>query len=104
LEPSKVFLHAEFQVSMPFEEIDWGPINEQMNLYPGLRSKTWLSGVSNNSVGGFYEFDSIANAQNYIDKLLVPVTKQLGGNLSVRLYNGDVVEEASRGMDSPFYS
>ena len=100
---TKVFLHAEFQVTQPFEEIDWAPINVKMKEFPGLKSKTWLSGVGNHSVGGFYEFDSQENAQNYIDNLLIPVTKQLGGNLSVKLFNGNVVEEASKGMDSPYY-
>lgn len=103
MNPSKVFIHAEFQVTVPFESIDWAPINEQMKQFPGIKSKTWLSGIGNNSVGGFYEFDSIENAQNYIDNLLVPVTKKLGGNLSVKLFNGDVVAEASKGMDSPYY-
>ena len=99
----KIFIYAEFQVSVPFDQIDWEPINVNMKKFTGLKSKTWLSGVSNNSVGGFYEFDSIENAQNYIDNLLVPVTKELNGNLSVKLFDGDVVKNASIGMDSPFY-
>ncbi len=103
MNPAKVFLHAEFQISQPFDEIDWAPVNMKMKNFPGLKSKTWLSGIGNNSVGGFYEFDSIDNAQNYIDNLLIPVTKQLGGNLSVKLYNGDAVADASSGMDSPYY-
>ena len=52
---------------------------------------------------GLLEFDSAENAQNYIDNLLIPVTKKLGGNLSVKLFNGDVVAEASQGMQSPYY-
>ncbi len=103
MNPVKVFLHAEFQISVPFDQIDWAPINDEMKQFPGLKSKTWLSGIGNNSVGGFYEFDSIDNAQNYIDNLLVPVTKKLNGNLSVKLFNGDVVEEASKGMASPYF-
>jgi hypothetical protein len=99
----KIFIYTEFQVSIPFDQIDWEPINVNMKKFAGLKSKTWLSGVSNNSVGGFYEFDSIENAQNYIDNLLVPVTKELNGNLSVKLFDGDVVKNASIGMDSPFY-
>ena len=99
----KIFIYAEFQVSVPFDQIDWEPINVNMKKFTGLKSKTWLSGVGNNSVGGFYEFDSIENAQNYIDNLLVPVTKELNGNLSVKLFDGDVVKNASIGMDSPFY-
>jgi hypothetical protein len=101
---NKVFIYAEFQVSVPFDQIDWEPINVNMKKFTGLKSKTWLSGIGNNSVGGFYEFDSVVNAQNYIDNLLVPVTKELNGNLSVKLFDGDIVKNASIGMNSPFYS
>jgi uncharacterized linocin/CFP29 family protein len=101
---NKVFIYAEFQVSVPFDQIDWEPINVNMKKFAGLKSKTWLSGIGSNSVGGFYEFDSEENAQNYIDNLLVPVTKNLQGNLSVKLFNGDIVKDASIDMSSPFYS
>lgn len=100
---NKVFLYAEYQVSIPFGQIDWAPINDAMNGFPGLKSKTWLSGVNTNSVGGFYEFDSIANAQSYIDGLLVPFAKQVNGNLTVKLFDGDVTRQANIGMRSPYY-
>lgn len=101
---SKIFLYAEYQVSIPFTEINWEPINVDMKKFPGLKSKTWLSGLNTHSVGGFYEFDSVENAQNYIDGLLIPFAKQVNGNLSVKLFDGDVTKEASLGMDSPFYN
>ncbi|NEQ37745.1 MAG: YdhR family protein [Okeania sp. SIO3I5] len=101
---SKVFIYAEYQVSIPFTEINWEPINVDMKKFPGLKSKTWLSGLNTHSVGGFYEFDSVENAQNYIDNLLIPFVKQVNGNLSVKLFDGDVTKEASFGMDSPFYN
>ncbi len=104
MQSNNVFVHAEYQISVPFEQIDWAPINEKMQQFPGLKSKTWLSGATNNSVGGFYEFDCEENAQNYIDNLLIPVTKELGGNLAVRIYRGDVVADASKGMNSPFFN
>ncbi|MFK8069156.1 MAG: YdhR family protein [Gammaproteobacteria bacterium] len=100
---SKVFLYAEYQVSITFYQIDSVPINEEMKKFPGLKSKTWLSGANTNSVGGFYEFDSIENAQNYIDNLLLPFTQKVGGNLSVKLFDGDIVQSASKGMSSPYY-
>ncbi len=99
----KIFLYAEYQVAVPFSKIDTASINEQMKTFPGLRSKTWLSGINTDSVGGFYEFDSVENAQNYIDNLLLPFTKKVGGNLSVKLFDGDRVKTASEEMDSPFY-
>ena len=100
---SKVFLYAEYQVSIPFEQIDWSPINVEMKKFVGLKSKTWLSGLNTKSVGGFYEFDSAENAQRYIDGLLIPFAQKVNGNLSVRLFDGDVTEQANIGMDSPFY-
>ncbi len=103
MNPEKVFLYAEYQVSIPFEEIDWAPINSEMQKFDGLKSKTWLSGVNNHSVGGFYEFSSLEFAQKYIDELLLPFAKKVNGNLSVKLFNGDVVADASKGMDSPYY-
>ena len=33
-----VFLYAEFQVSVPFKDIDWAPINVEMKKFAGLLS------------------------------------------------------------------
>lgn len=99
----KIFLYAEYQVSIPFNEIDWKPINDDMKQFEGLVSKTWLSGLNTHTVGGFYEFKTQALAQKYIDELLIPFAQTVNGNLSVKLFNGNVVEEASKGMDSPFF-
>jgi hypothetical protein len=61
----KIFLYAEIQVAIPFGEIDWRSINEAMRKEPGLKNKTWLSGINTNTVGGFYEFDSLEHARAY---------------------------------------
>lgn len=99
-----VFLYAEYQVSIPFEQIEWEPINVEMKKFPGLLSKTWLSGINTHSVGGFYEFESSESAQRYIDGLLTPFAAKIQGNLSVRLFDVDATKTASIGMDSPFHS
>lgn len=99
---SKIFLYVEFQTSQDFTELDIEEINAQMKAFPGLISKTWLSGIGNNSLGGFYEWDSQENVQNYIDNYLVPGMKKYGC-LTVKLFDGDVVRDASIGMNSPFY-
>jgi len=101
---SKVYLYAEIQVSIPFSKIDWRTINTAMKKEKGLKSKTWLSGINTHSIGGFYEFDSLENAKSYAVGYLSAAAQQLGGSLTVRLFDGDVVTEASRGMDSPFYA
>jgi hypothetical protein len=98
------YIYAEYQVSIPFGQIDWAPINVSMKKFPGLLSKTWLSGVNTHSVGGFYAFDTRENAQAYIDGLLVPFAAQVQGNLSVRLFDADATREASIGMNSPFFA
>jgi hypothetical protein len=43
--PSRLFLYAEFQLSAPFTEAVWKDANPAMHTVPGLRSKTWLSGI-----------------------------------------------------------
>lgn len=100
---AKIFLYAEIQVSIPFSKIDWPAINDAMKKERGLVSKTWLSGINNHSIGGFYEFDSLENAKAYAMGYLAAAAAQLGGSLSVKLFDGDVVEGASTGMSSPFY-
>ncbi|MGO9236860.1 MAG: hypothetical protein ACLP4V_23335 [Methylocella sp.] len=100
---SKIYLYAEIQVSIPFSKIDWQAINVAMKGEKGLKSKTWLSGINTHSIGGFYEFDSLENAQAYATGYLASAAQQLGGSLSVRLFDGDVVAEASRSINSPFY-
>ena len=100
---NKVFLYAEYQTSVPFDQFDWPPTIAEMRKHAGLKSKTWLSGVNNHTIGGFYEFDSLDNAQSYIDNCLLPYAKEFQANLSVKLFNGDVTEAASVAMDSPFY-
>lgn len=103
-QPSRVFLYAEFQVSAPFTEEVWGETNTAMHTVPGLRSKTWLSGINTHSVGGFYEFDSVRNARAYAEGMLAEFAKAADATLSVKLFDGDVVAEASKGMNSPFFS
>jgi hypothetical protein len=101
--PSRLFLYAEFQLSAPFTEAVWKDANPAMHTVPGLRSKTWLSGIHTHSVGGFYEFDSIENARAYAEGMLADFAKAADASLTVKLFDGDVVAEASKGMNSPFY-
>ncbi len=102
-ELSRVFLYAEFQVSAPFVEGVWKEANPAMHTVPGLRSKTWLSGIGTHTIGGFYEFDTVANARAYAEGMLAQFAKDADASLTVKLFDGEVVAEASRGMNSPFY-
>jgi hypothetical protein len=76
---SKVFLYAEIQVSAPFKNVDWPSINIAMKKEKGLKSKTWLSGIGTNTIGGFYEFDGVENARAYAEGYLAEAAKRLGG-------------------------
>jgi hypothetical protein len=100
---SKIFLYAEFQVSVPFDKVDWPAANEAMKTVPGLKAKTWLSGINTHSVGGFYEFDSVENARAYSEGMLASFAKQAGGSLTTKLFSGDAVRTASIGMGSPHF-
>lgn len=101
---SRVYLYAEFQNSVPFTDAVWMEANPMMRTVPGLISKTWLSGIGTHSVGGFYAFESLETAQAYATGMLADFAKGAGASLTVKLFDGDVVADASRGMNSPYYA
>ncbi len=101
---TKVFLFAQIQVSIPFAEFPWTSINADMKKIPGLRSKTWLSGLGTDTIGGFYEFESAETARAYADGALSGYAKAAGGTLSVQLFSGAAVAEASQDMKSPYFT
>ncbi len=100
----KVFLYGEQQRSVPFTEVDWRTTNAMLKNVKGLRRKTWLSGINTHTVGGFYEFDSLENARAFAEGIYAEAAKRVGASLTVKLFDGDVVEEASRDIGSPHYS
>lgn len=101
---SKVFLYAEYQLSVPFNDLDWEPINVDMKKHQGMKSKTWLSGFNTNTLGGFYEFDSVENAYKYVEGYLFPFSMESNGSLTIKLFDGEVTKEAAMDMNSPFYT
>ncbi len=103
--PSKVFLYGEFQLAVtPFTEEVWKPVNAVLKNVKGLIRKTWTIGINTNTVGGFYEFDSIENARAFATGLYAEQAKAMGASLTVKLFDGDIGEAASRDMKSPFYN
>jgi hypothetical protein len=100
----KVFLYGEFQTTIPvFEKKMWEEVNKQLQSVNGLVRKTWLLGIGTNTVGGFYEFDSEENAREFATGLYAEQAKYLNASLTVKLFDGDITEEASKGMNSPHY-
>jgi hypothetical protein len=97
----KAFVYTELQASLPFEQAPWRDLNPVLKAQPGLISKTWLSGHGNNSVGGFYEFDSIENANRFAQDYFPTEAKKLGVAFTTRVFESSpAVEEASRFLHS----
>jgi hypothetical protein len=97
------FVYVEAQVSVPFEEYTWEKDNKDIRKQPGFISKTWLSGADNNSIGGFYAFDSIENAKKYATGFMSEKAKKLDIGLTTRVFSADRVAQASSEMGSPFF-
>ncbi len=100
----KAFVYVEAQVSVPFEEYDWDHDNQGIRKQPGFISKTWLSGAGDNSIGGFYAFDSIENAKKYVTGFMSEKARKLNIGITTRVFVADRVEEASEEMNSPYFN
>ena len=100
----KAFVYVEAQVSVPFEDYDWKHDNQGIKKQPGFISKTWLSGADDNSIAGFYSFDSIENAKKYATDFMSEKAKKLNIGMTTRVFAADRVEEASGEMNSPFFN
>lgn len=100
----KAFLYVEAQVSVPFNDFPWKEDNADMKKQPGLITKTWLSGADNNSIGGFYSFDSVENAKKYATGFIAEKAKKLGIGMTTRVFDASVVAVASKDMKSPFFA
>ena len=97
---SKAFVYTELQLSIPFGEVPWRELNPVILQQPGFRNKTWLSGLDNNSVGGFYEFDSVENAKRFVTGYFPGEARKFGVAQTTRVFDGAEVEEASRYLNS----
>jgi hypothetical protein len=101
---SKFFVYTEVQVSVPFDRAPWQELNPILKTQPGFRNKTWLSGVQNNSIGGIYEFDTLEHAQAFALDYFPTEAKKIGAAFTTRIFDGSVTEEASRFLNSPYYT
>ena len=100
---SKSFVYTELQILRPFTETVWRESNPKLLAQPGLVNKTWLAGVNNHSTGGFYEFDSIENARRFAVEVFPSRARAQGVAQTTRIFDGDVVEEASRQLNSAHF-
>lgn len=99
---AKAFVYTEVQISVPFAEGPWKELNPILKKQPGLINKTWLAGVNNNSLGGFYAFDSIENAQKFVRDYFPEEMRQFNAAYTTRIFDASVAEEASKDMGSPY--
>ena len=99
----KAFVYTELQISVPFDNVPWQELNDQIAIQPGFLNKTWFSGVGNNSVGGIYSFDSVETAQHYCTSFFPTVAKKFGVAQTTRVFDAAVVADASRDMGSPHF-
>ena len=99
----KAFVYTEIQISVPFGDSPWRQISETIRKQPGFLNKTWLSGVGNNSLGGFYAFDSIENAQRFVTEYFPTEPRAFGAAHNTRIFDAEVVSEASLDLGSPHF-
>jgi hypothetical protein len=91
---SKFFVYTKVQLSVPFDQVPWRELTPSLKTQKA-QSKTWLSGVQNNSIGGFYEFDSLENAQAFAYDYFPTEAKKIGAAFTTRIFNGSFTEAAS---------
>ncbi|MCI4664885.1 MAG: YdhR family protein [Neomegalonema sp.] len=99
----KAFVYTEVQISVPFADAPWRDISEKIRKQPGFLNKTWLSGLGNNSLGGFYAFDSIENALRFVTVYFPTEPRAFGTAHNTRVFDAEVVAEASLDLSSPHF-
>ncbi len=97
------YVYTEVQTNIPFESVPWAEMNATLKQQPGLLSKTWLSGLHTNTVGGIYAFDTIENAKSFAIDYFPTEAKQLNAAFYTRVFDANQTEEASRELGSPYY-
>ncbi len=99
----KAFVYTELQISLPFTDAPWLEISQKIQQQPGFISKTWLAGYGNNSIGGLYSFESIEAAQSFVTGYFPGEARDLGVAHNTRIFDADLVREASEDINSPHY-
>ena len=99
----EAFVYTEVQISVPFDQAPWADINQAIKKQPGFLNKTWLSGSKTDSLGGFYAFDSIENAQKFVTGYFPAEAGKFGAAHTTRIFDAPVVKEASLDLNSPHF-
>ena len=96
----KAFVYTELQISIPFASVPWEQVNTTIKVQPGFLNKTWLSGLHTGTAGGFYTFDSVANAQRFVTEYFPGAAREFGMAQATLIFDAAVVQEASQDMSS----
>ncbi|MHA7773152.1 YdhR family protein [Roseibium sp. M-1] len=102
MEP-KAFVYTEVAISVPFDQAPWAKINEAIKEQPGFLNKTWLQGHANQSLGGFYAFDSLDNARKFVTGYFPTEPRAFGVAHNTRVFDAEIVRDASVDLGSVHY-
>lgn len=97
------FVYTEVQNSVPFSEIPWEKRNPVITANDGFISKTWLSGLGNDSVGGFYSFDSVEHALKYVNGFFPDAQRRFGNAHTSRVFAAEITRHASIDLHSAHF-
>jgi hypothetical protein len=97
------FVYTEIQVNMPFANAPWRTLNPTLKKQRGILSKTWLSGLHTNTLGGIYAFDSIETARDFALSYFPSEAAKLNAAFYTRVFDASPVEAASRQLRSPYF-
>ena len=100
----KAYVYTELQISAPFDKVPWQGINKAIKQQAGFKNKTWLSGAGNNSAGGFYVFDTLENAQKFVNDYFPKEAAKFGVTQTTRIFDAAATKEASKGLKSVHYT
>ncbi|QAX28430.1 hypothetical protein ETW24_03045 [Leisingera sp. NJS204] len=100
----KAFVYTEVAISVPFDQVPLQEINASIRQQPGFLNKTWLSGHGNNSIGGFYAFDSIENARSFVTGYFPGEPRSFGVAHNTRVFDAEATATASRDMGAAHYN
>lgn len=98
------FVYTEVQVNVPFENAPWTKRNPVLKQQRGLIAKTWLSGLHTNTLGGIDAFDTVENAKTFALEAFPETAARLNAAFYTRVFDANITEEASRFLNSPYYS
>ncbi|WP_203673404.1 MULTISPECIES: hypothetical protein [unclassified Streptomyces] len=65
--------------------------------------RTAVDGDRRDCAAGFYEFDSAENALTFAQGPFAEEARRAGAPATTRLFDGDIVKDASIDLNSPYY-